>query len=297
MVESAARIGTCLILLGQSVAGADLQSEPFTPANSFTSGVEGPAVDKAGNLFACNYERNGTIARVSSDGKAVVFAEMPAGGRSAGLHFDRSGSLIALDYVNHLVYRVDPARGMFLEVLTKDWTGPAFRQPNDLTVAPDDSIYFSDPDWNSATGGRVFLVTSGPKRRTVLVAEQLNTPNGLTVSPDGTLLYVAQSRGHNVLVFDRQPDGTIKNQRVFFDTAQVSPEALPDGVRCDAAGNVYVALHGAGRILALSPSGKVLPKSIRTNGSKPTNIALSPDGQVLFITEVEHGRIEKTQLR
>jgi len=298
MVRFAVRICGCLLLLSRTAIGAELRSEPFTPVNSFTTGVEGPAVDASGNVFACNYERNGTIGKINREGQATVYAEMPAGGRSAGLHFSRSGFLVALDHINHLVYRMDPARGAFLEVLTRDWTGPAFRQPNDLTVASDDAIYFSDPDWSSPTGGRVFLITPGPKRRTLLVAEQLNTPNGIAASPDGRLLYVAQSRAHNVLVFERQPDGTLRNQRVFFNTADVSPAALPDGVRCDAAGNIYVALHGAGRILTLSPQGQILPQqSILTTGSKPTNIALSLDGTTLFITEVEYGRLERVRLK
>ena len=111
----------------------------------------------SGNLFACNYQRAGTIGKVTAAGEVSVYAEMPAGGRSAGLHFDRNRDLIALDYINHLVYRMDASRAAFLEVLTRDWTGPAFRQPNDLTVAPDSSVYFSDPDWSSSGGGRVFL--------------------------------------------------------------------------------------------------------------------------------------------
>jgi gluconolactonase len=293
----AERLCCFAVLLSATTLAADLRSEPFTAANSFTSGIEGPAVDSSGNVLACNFERGGTIGKVSADGKATLFAEMPAGGRSAGLHFDRAGFLIVLDHVNHLVYRADPASGKFLEVLTTDWTGPAFRQPNDLAIASDDAIYFTDPDWSSSTGGRVFVITFGPKRRTLLVADQLSTPNGVSVSPDGRTVYVAQSRVHNVLVFNRQPDGTLRNQRVFFNTAEVAPAALPDGVRCDSDGNVYVALHGAGRILGLDKTGPLLPDQIYTTGSKPTNIAISPDGRTMFITETEHGRLERVGLR
>ena len=291
------RIFCCALVLSIVEAGADLRSQPFTTQKSFTSSVEGPAVDTFGSVFACNLERVGTIGKVNADGKAVVFAEMPAGGRSAGLHFDRAGFLIALDYINHVVYRVDPATGKFLEVLTRDWTGPAFRQPNDLAIAPDDAIYFTDPDWSSPTGGRVFLVAPGPKRRTILVADGLQTPNGIAVSPDGAMVYVAQSRGHNVLVFHRQTDGTLANKRVFFNTADVAPGALPDGIRCDKAGNVYVALHGAGQILALDKDGLPLPNQIHTTGSKPTNLAISPDERTMFITEAEHGRLERLRLK
>ena len=294
MLRCAASVFLCVSGLAQTPP-REIASVPFTPERSFTSGVEGPAVDASGNVFACNYERNGTIGKVTPDGKSSVFATLPAGGKCAGLQFDGRGSLVALDHINHLVYRVDPLSGTFLEVLTRDWQGPAFRQPNDLGIASDDTIYFSDPDWGSSTGGRIFMVTPGPKRHTVLVAEGLNTPNGITVSLDNRLVYLTQSRAHNVLAFDRSPDGTLQNQRVLFDTTSQSVSALPDGVRCDRKGNIYVAMVGLGRILVITPAG-TLTAEIRTQGKGPSNIAFSPDGSTLFITEVEHGRLEKVRL-
>jgi gluconolactonase len=67
----------------------EIASMPFTPERSFTSGVEGPAVDVSGNVFACNYERNGTIGKVTPEGKASIFATLPAGGKCAGLQCQR----------------------------------------------------------------------------------------------------------------------------------------------------------------------------------------------------------------
>jgi sugar lactone lactonase YvrE len=280
-------------LCAQSEPSIKIAAQAFTPENSFTHSVEGPAVDSAGNLFACNFEHQGTIGKIDAEGKGTVFTTLPASGRSAGLRFDSRGFLIVLDHVNHLVYRVDPTTGQFLEVLTRDWTGPVFRQPNDLTIAPDDTIYFSDPDWRSPTGGRVFMVTSGSQRHTVQVADHLDTPNGITVSPNGRIVYVGQSKAHNILAFDRDADGTLRNQRMFFDTATISPTALPDGMRCDKDGNLYVAMVGLGRILVIGSRGELLPTMIRTMGLSPSNLTFGPDGRTIFITEVEHRRIEK----
>lgn len=277
------------------LAALSWTGEAFTESQSFTSSVEGPAVDAAGNLFACNFKQNGTIGKVTPQGAATVFATLPAGGRSAGLRFDPAGFLIVLDYINHLVYRVNPSTGEFLEVLTKDWQGPAFRQPNDLEVAPDGTIYFTDPDWSSSAGGRVFMITPGPNRRTVLVAESLHTPNGITVSPDNRLVYVGQSRGHNILVFDRESDGRLKNQRVLFTTSTLSETALPDGMRFGKDNNLYVAMVGLGQILVISPDGKLM-QTIRTIGSKPSNLAFNAAKTEMFVTEVEHGRIERFRL-
>ncbi|MEO7653015.1 MAG: SMP-30/gluconolactonase/LRE family protein, partial [Bryobacteraceae bacterium] len=187
------------------MSSADWRSDAFTPARSFTAGVEGPVCDAAGNLYAVNMERDGTIGKVTPDGEMSIFTVLPNGGRANGLRIDSKGFLIAADYNNHIVHRIDPASGSFLESLSKDWSGPPFHQPNDIGIAGDDTIYFSDPDWTAPSGGgRIFMITPGPARRTVLLDEGLTTPNGITVSPDNRRVYVGQSRGHNVLVYDRR---------------------------------------------------------------------------------------------
>src|SRR6185312_2787310 len=127
-----AHVPAVVILIAPSLlAQSDLSTEPATAASSFSSGVEGPVCDAAGNLYACNFERSGTIGKLTPEGKASIFAIVPAGGRVNGLQIDSHGYLIAADYVNHAVYRIDLRTGEFLESLTKNWTGLQFHQPND----------------------------------------------------------------------------------------------------------------------------------------------------------------------
>jgi gluconolactonase len=278
---------------------SQLLTEPATAVNSFSSGVEGPVCDGAGNLYACNFRRPGTIGKLTPDGNISVFAIVPAGGRASGLQIDGHGYLIATDYVNHAIYRVDLHTGEFLESLTKDWAGLQFHQPNDLGIAADDTIYFTDPDWHSPTGGRVFMITPGLHRKTAIVDEGLNTPNGVTVSPDQRRLYVSQSNAHNVLVYERNPDGTLRNRRVFFDLTAVDggATALPDGIRCDKGGNLFVAAVKMGRVFIVHPDGKLDPRVVKTAGKSPSNIALCGTGKrTLYITEVENRRIEKADI-
>lgn len=164
-----------LVLMASALfAQSVLLTEPATAANRFSSGVEGPVCDGAGNLYACNFQRPGTIGKRTLDGNISVFSIVPAGGRVSGLQIDSHGYLIAADHVNHAIYRVDLQTGEFLESLTRDWAGPQFHQPNDLGIAADDTIYFTDPDWHSPTGGRVFMITPGPQRKTTIVDEGLN---------------------------------------------------------------------------------------------------------------------------
>jgi gluconolactonase len=273
-------------------------AQPFTPANSFTGGVEGPACDPAGNLYAVSLEREGTIGKVTPEGKTSIFAVVPNGGMANGLRFDSHGWLIAADYVGHHVWRMDPKTGAFLEDLAAGWKGEPFKQPNDLGIAADDTLYFSDPDWKArTTGGRIFMISAPPARHTVLLDEGLSTPNGITLSPDDKRVYVGQSNAHNILVYDRKSDGTLHNKRVLIDfPAAGIPKGVPDGIRCDVKGNLYVSMVGLGKILIVQPDGKLYPHAIQCQGNNPANLTFcGPDGRTLYITEKQHGRIEKAR--
>lgn len=275
-------------------ADGDWAAKPFTPANSFTSGVEGPACDREGNLYAVSYQREGTIGKVTPEGRASLFVEMPEGGRANGMRLDSQGKLIVADYVRHRVYRLDPQSGKFLGNLTQDWTGPEFHQPNDVGIAKDDTVYFSDPDWkNPAGGGRIFMITAPPQRHTVMLDQGLTTPNGITLSPDEKYVYVGQSEAHNILVYDRNPDGSVRNKRIFTDLPK---GGVPDGMRCDVKGNLYVSMVGLGKILIVHPDGKIDQHAIQCHGKDPANLTFcgkGGGGRTLYITEKEHGRIEK----
>jgi len=273
------------------------KAEPFTPEMSFTAGIEGPACDSAGNLYLVSLEREGTIGKVTPEGKMSIFAVVPKNGAANGLRFDSHGWLIAADYVNHHVWRMDPKTGAFLEDLAADWKGPQFKQPNDLGIASDDTLYFSDPDWSNRTGGgRIFMIARPPARRTVLLDDGLVTPNGITVSPDDRRVYVGQSHAHNVLVYDRKPDGTLANKRVLIDfpAAGIPATGVPDGIRCDARGNLWVSMVGLGKVLVVQPDGKLYPHAVECNGKNPSNLTFcGADGRTLYITETQHGRVEK----
>jgi gluconolactonase len=287
-----------LIFVSRAVYAEDYRSSPVTPANSFTDGIEGPACDQQGNLYAVSYERAGTICKVTPDGKASLWAVVPNGGRVNGMRLDSQGYLIGADYINHLVHRIDLKKAAFVESLTSDWKGPEFYQPNDVGITKDDTIYFSDPDWKTGSG-RIFMINRPPGRRTVLLEEGLRGPNGITVSPDERRVYVGQSRASNILVYDRKRDGTLHNKRVFIDFAAsgIPASAIPDGIRCDVKGNLYVSMVNLGKVLIVEPSGKLHAKAIQTAGKRPANLTFcGSDGRTLYITEKEFGRIEKVRV-
>src|SRR3954467_9664070 len=81
----------------------------LTAPGSFTPEIEGPACDRAGNLYAVSFARKPTIGRITPDGRAEVFVEMPEGSLANGIRFDKAGKMFVADYTGHNVLLIDPA--------------------------------------------------------------------------------------------------------------------------------------------------------------------------------------------
>ena len=253
---------------------------PLTATNSFTTGIEGPACDRAGNIFAVNFAQQQTIGRTTPAGQSEVFVTLPNDSVGNGIRFDRAGRMYVADYVGHNVLRIDPGTRA-VEVLAHE---PMMNQPNDLAIAPNGTLYASDPNWGAKTGQ---LWRIDPDGTTTRLATDMGTTNGVEVSPDGKRLYVNESVQRNVWVFDIQPDGGVANKRLL----RQFPDHGFDGMRCDADGNLYITRYGKGTVAVLSPEGEVL-REINVLGARPSNLCFGgPDGRTVYVTEVEHRRL------
>jgi sugar lactone lactonase YvrE len=253
---------------------------PLTSPGSFTKGVEGPACDANGNVFAVNFAREQTIGRITSAGRASLFVELPGGRTGNGIRFDRRGQMFVADYVGHNVLRVDPqTRDVKVHVHE-----PAMNQPNDLAIAADSTLYASDPNWKNGTGQLWRIAAQGNAHR---LASSMGTTNGIEIAPDERTLYVNESVQRCVWAFDLTAEREIKNKRLLckFDDFSL------DGMRCDVDGNLYITRHGKGKVAKISPRGDVL-QEIDVLGQFPTNICFGgSDGCTAYVTEAERGRI------
>ncbi len=253
---------------------------PLTATNSFTAGIEGPACDRAGNIFAVNYQKQQTIGRTTPAGQTEVFVTLPNDSVGNGIRFDRAGRMYVADYVGHNVLRIDPTT----RAVTVMAHEPMMNQPNDLAIAPNGTLYASDPNWKAKTGQ---LWRIDPDGTTTRLAADMGTTNGVEVSPDGKRLYVNESVQRNVWVFDIQPDGGVANKRLL----RQFPDHGFDGMRCDAEGNLYITRYGKGTVVVLSPAGEAL-REIDVLGARPSNLCFGgPDGRTVYVTEVEHRRL------
>ena len=256
-------------------------AQEFTPVNGFTSGIEGPACDVAGNLYAVNYERQHTIGIVTPDGDASVFVELSLGSIGNGIRFDSEGFMFIADYTNHNVLRVD----MSTREISVHAHEPTMNQPNDIAIGANDILYASDPNWGASTGQIWRVDTDG---KVTLLEADMGTTNGIEVSPDEKVLYVNESVQRNVWAYDLSPEGDISNKRLLIQF----PDFNMDGMRCDIEGNLYITRHGKGTVAKLSPAGEVVLE-VQLTGKLCSNIAFGgPDGRTCYVTMADRGNVE-----
>jgi gluconolactonase len=252
----------------------------LTPVKSFTAGVEGPAVDKAGILYAVNFAREGTIGVIKPLGEPGLFIELPNKSIGNGIRFNSKGDMLIADYTNHNILKVD----MATKQITAFAHEPAMSQPNDIAIDAKDRLYASDPNWKAGTGAIWRIDANG---KVTLLEGNMGTTNGIEVSPGDNRLYVNESIQRKVWVYDLT-DGQISNKRLLIEF----PDFGMDGMRCDMKGNLYIARHGKGTVAKVSPEGKLL-QEITLTGKKPSNIAFGGnDGRTAYVTLQDQGNLE-----
>ncbi|MGB6153324.1 MAG: SMP-30/gluconolactonase/LRE family protein [Pricia sp.] len=270
-----------LIGIASSCKTLKTQSTDLLPEGSFTKGIEGPAVDAEGNLYAVNFKEEGTIGIVYENGQAEVFLRLPEGSVGNGIRFDQQGNMYIADYVGHNVLQVK--KGSMEPIV---WAHhPEMSQPNDLAIAPSGIIYLSDPNWTEGTG-RIWMV--GASQEIILLEDQMGTTNGIEVSPDGAKLYVNESVQRKVWQYDIAKDGRISNKTEFLTFEDFGM----DGMRCDLAGNLYITRYDKGTVAIVSPDKKII-KEVQLKGKKPSNITFGgPNGKTCYVTMADRGCFE-----
>lgn len=257
------------------------ESSVFTPPGGFTSGIEGPACDRDSNLYAVNYARQHTIGRVSPAGQCSVFVELPQGSTGNGIVFDSRGDMLIADYTGHNILRVD----MDTRAVSIFAHEPRMNQPNDIAITSGDILFASDPNWSEGTGQLWRVNTDGT---TALLERDMGTTNGIEVSPDERTLYVNESIQRTIWAYDLGPTGALSRKRLLIQF----PDYGMDGMRCDAAGNLYVTRHGKGTVAKVSPTGQVLLE-VRLSGTECTNLAFGGvDGRTVYVTLADRGNVE-----
>ncbi|HET9308977.1 MAG TPA: SMP-30/gluconolactonase/LRE family protein [Candidatus Sulfotelmatobacter sp.] len=214
----------------------DAKLETVATGFGFT---EGPMWDPAGFLYVSDETIN-KIFRVYPNGKKE---EVIALGDPDGNTFDRQHRLIDCASVLRAIIEVTPD-GKY-KVLADRYDGKKFNSPNDVIVGPDGALYFTDPTLDLVAGEKQEIPFQGVYRlddsgKLRLLTRDLTQPNGLAFSPDGKKFYVDDDEQRNIRVYDVAADGTLSNGRIFGDEPGEKNDGVPDGIKVDKNGNLFV---------------------------------------------------------
>lgn len=242
--------------------------------------TEGPAVDRAGNVFFTD-QPNDKIYKYDTRGQLTVF--LTPAGRANGLYFDKQGNLIACADAQNQLWRISPQGKV--TVLADRVAGRRPNGPNDVWVAPTGGLYFTDPyykrdywpaDHPGPAPQHVYYLAPG-SRQPVPVDTTLKQPNGIIGSPDGRLLYVADIGAGKTYRYRLGPKGQLLDKQLFV--AQGS-----DGMTLDQQGNVYLTGQG---VTVYNPAGQRIAH-LAVPAAWTANLCFGgADLKTLFITASE----------
>lgn len=242
--------------------------------------TEGPMWDEAGFLYISDETIN-KIFRLYPDGRKE---ELIALGDPDGNTFDRQHRLIDCASILRAVIEVTPD-GKY-KILADHFEGKKLNTPNDVIVGPDGALYFTDPTLDFVKDMKQELPFQGVYRldeqgNLRLLTKDLTQPNGLAFSPDGKRLYVDDSELKNIRVYDMTSDGTLANGRLFGDETGGKDEGVPDGMKVDTNGNLFVV--GPKGIWVWDANGNHLGTIVTPE--QPANLAWGDkDYSTLYIT-------------
>ena len=272
------QLGTALVIIGllsnSFYSSAQYyQAKDLTAENLFTGNIEGPNVDKKGNLYVVNFQKDGTIGIVNKKGKVKLFVTLSEGSIANSIMFDANENLLLADFKGHNVLKVDKKTKAISVYCHND----QFNQPNDLCINKKGQLFASDPNWKESTGKLWRIDTNG---QAVLLAEGMGTTNGIELSPDEKILYVNESVQRKIWAFDVDDKGNISNKRLLIEF----PDFGFDGMKCDLEGNLYVARYGKGTIALVEPDGELF-REVELKGKKVSNITFGgKDGRTCYVT-------------
>jgi gluconolactonase len=245
--------------------------------------VEGPVGTADGGLFFSEIRANKTY-RLSPQGAISVIRENTKS--TNGLALDKDGNLLGAEGEGGRISKRD-ANGN-VTTLTGGYQGKPFLSPNDLIVNSKGGVYFTDPGPRPVVPGRptfVFYLPAGAKDP-ILVESGIARPNGILLSNDEKTLIVDDTIGPDVFAFDIQPDGTLKNKRVFahlHDTV-TGQESGADGSCIDKDDRAYITTASGVQVFDKSGSYLGTIKAAR----QAANCAFAgPDKKTLYLTARE----------
>lgn len=239
--------------------------------------VEGPVWHADGYLLFSDIPAN-RVYKWSESGGAEIY--LSPSGKSNGLMWDSSNRLVLAQHEKRRVARLE-SDGTETGLVSQ-YSGKRLNSPNDLSLKSDGSIYFTDPPWGINNSQRELdfdgIYRLNPDGKLYLLDKSVRYPNGICFSPDESKLYVNNSSGLEIFVWDVIDDSTIANKQLFF---KMPGSGAADGMKVDTEGNIYST--GPMAVWIFKPDGTLLDKI--PTPETPANIGWGgPENNALYIT-------------
>jgi gluconolactonase len=269
-----------------AIPGVVKEGTPIEFIREGFEGTEGPIAAPDGSLLFTETRAN-RITKISADNSISTFLENSNGAN--GLAFTPQGDLIAVQVNNNQVGVIYP-KGKE-KVFVKDYEGQPFQRTNDLVLAKNGGIYFTDSGpaqgvvAEPKTG--VYYISPEGKTKRVVDINKIARPNGIQLSRDEKTLYVANTNGEYVLSYPIKADGTLgegKNFAKIPGGLQKNEQGVlssgQDGLAIDAEGRLYVTSNAG--VDVFDEQGKFLGGIPVPH--KPQNVAFAgKDKKTLYI--------------
>ena len=280
--------------IGAILAAAAACADEITVVSNLL-GPEGPLfVD--GNLYYVGWISN-TLSKWDGK-KATVLNNTPGCGHNGLALTKRKTFLLACTNDPGAILELDMT-GKQLRRWDADSNGKKFDGGiNDIVVTANGGAYatvfgpYANPPTPTAVIGKILYLGPGGEKW-VEVADHLNYANGVGVSPDQKTLYVSETVGNCILKFTINGDGSLSNRSNFALLSLLVRNKVnswwlgPDSMKIDSKGNIYVAQWFGGKILKLSPEGKLLHVFEIAAGDGTTNVAFGEGEKELYVTVVK----------
>ena len=251
--------------------------------------LEGPVFDDAGNLYVCDIPW-GRVFRIDPAGEWTLVTEYD--GEPNGMKFVDADTLLITDYKNGLM-ALKLATGQVTPYLERR-NSERFRGVNDLIFDAAGNLYFTDQGQTGLhdPSGRLYRLQ--PDGRLDLLLSNVPSPNGVALSPDGKVLYLAVTRGNCVWRVPLLPDGSVAKVSQFFTSYGPSG---PDGLAVDMQGRLLVANPGLGYVWVLNQRAEPVLVLRGPAGASTTNLAFGGVGRgVLYCTDSTHAHILRVSM-